>query len=149
MKKAAVEARIVDQVNSPTLLLCLEPEGASIQCREDSDEQLRGQLSMGTIVTVLDCGGGTVDMAVHRLKCEQNEDFLCEEVIPSSGGCEWGSKYVNSYFEVFLQEFFGEELYEQYTKNSIARLEILDYFEIIKKKFMPGEEERSRLQLSY
>jgi len=30
MRKAAVEAGIVDHVNSPNLLLCLEPEGASI-----------------------------------------------------------------------------------------------------------------------
>jgi len=33
MRKAALQAQIVDNVNSPNLLLCLEPEGASIQCR--------------------------------------------------------------------------------------------------------------------
>jgi hypothetical protein len=31
-------------------------------------------------------------------------------LIPSSGGCEWGSKYVDIYFEDFLKEFLGEEL---------------------------------------
>lgn len=30
MRRAALEAGIVDQLNSPNLLLCLEPEGASI-----------------------------------------------------------------------------------------------------------------------
>ena len=56
---------------------------------------------------VLDCGGGTVDITVHKLLCEIHEKFLCEEIIPSSGGCEWGSKYVDRYFEEFLAEFFG------------------------------------------
>ena len=41
MRKAAVEAGIIDELNSPALLLCLEPEGASIQCREDSEETVR------------------------------------------------------------------------------------------------------------
>jgi len=26
-------------------------------------------------------------------------------------GCEWGSKYVELYFEEFLKEFFGPELF--------------------------------------
>lgn len=33
MRKAAQQAEITDSVNSSNLLLCLEPEGASIQCR--------------------------------------------------------------------------------------------------------------------
>ncbi len=51
---------------------------------------------------VLDCGGGTVDITIHKLQCEIDEKFLCEELLPSSGGSEWGSKYVDKYFESFL-----------------------------------------------
>ena len=98
---------------------------------------------------VLDCGGGTVDITVHKLLCEPTEQFLCEELLPSSGGCEWGSKYVDFYFEKFLHEFFGEELYETYMKNATARLDILKHFEMLKRKFNPGTDDRSRLQLSY
>ena len=107
MRKAAVEAKIVDHINSSNLLLCLEPEGASIQCREDSEEGVRKQMVKGSVVMVLDCGGGTVDITVHKLTCEPEEQFLCEELLPSSGGCEWGSKYVDLYFEEFLKDFFG------------------------------------------
>jgi molecular chaperone DnaK (HSP70) len=103
----------------------------------------------GTVVLVLDCGGGTVDITVHRLTSDPVENFLCEEILPSSGGCEWGSKYVDKYFEEFLREFFGQELYEIYLKNAIARLEILKHFEMLKRKFNPGQDDRSRLQLSY
>jgi molecular chaperone DnaK (HSP70) len=149
MRKAAVEANIIDHSNSPNLLLCLEPEGASIQCREDAEDTLKEKMIKDTVVLVLDCGGGTVDITVHKLKSDPEENFLCEEILPSSGGCEWGSKYVDIYFEEFLCEFFGDELYNIYLKNAVARLEILKYFEMLKRKFNPGKDERSRLQLSY
>jgi molecular chaperone DnaK (HSP70) len=149
MRKAAVEAGIIEQSNSPSLLLCLEPEGASIQCREDAEESLKNEMTKGTVVLVLDCGGGTVDITVHRLTSDTHENFLCEEILPSSGGCEWGSKYVDKYFEEFLKDFFGPEIFDIYIKNAVARLEILKYFEMIKRKFNPGQEDRSRLQLSY
>jgi molecular chaperone DnaK (HSP70) len=63
------------------------------------------------VVMVLDCGGGTVDITIHKLTCNPDEKFLCEELLPSSGGCEWGSKYVDLYFEEFLKDFFGEKQY--------------------------------------
>jgi molecular chaperone DnaK (HSP70) len=114
MRKAAVEAGIVETTNSSNLLLCLEPEGASIQCREDAELSVKQQMVKGSVVMVLDCGGGTVDITVHKLICEPTEKFLCNELIPSSGGSEWGSKYVDLYFEDFLQDFFGQELYGLY-----------------------------------
>lgn len=73
MRKAAVEAAIIDQSNSAQLLLCLEPEGASIQCREDAEEALKQQMTKGTVVFVLDCGGGTVDITVHKLTSDPDE----------------------------------------------------------------------------
>ena len=90
-----------------------------------------------------------MDITVHKLSCETDENFLCEEFLPSSGGCEWGSKYVDAHFEQFLEQVFGEELYAAYIQNALARLEILKHFEMLKRKFNPGKEERSRLQLSY
>jgi len=73
MRKASVEAAIIDQSNSAQLLLCLEPEGASIQCREDAEESLKQQMTKGTVVFVLDCGGGTVDITVHKLTSDPDE----------------------------------------------------------------------------
>ena len=139
MRKAAVEAGIVKNWNSDKLWLCLEPEGASIQCREDIEEdELREKMTKGSIILVLDCGGGTVDITVSKLKCSPNEAFLSEEVLPSSGGCEWGSKYVDMNFEKFLKNFFDPSIYDYYTKNASSRFEILQHFELLKK-----------LQLSY
>lgn len=69
MRKAAVAAGIIESTSSSNLLLCLEPEGASIQCREDADQSVREQMIKNSIVMVLDCGGGTVDITVHKLLC--------------------------------------------------------------------------------
>jgi len=41
MRKAAFTAGIIDELSSGNLLLCLEPEGASIQCRNDAEDQLK------------------------------------------------------------------------------------------------------------
>jgi molecular chaperone DnaK (HSP70) len=101
-------------------------------------------------VMVLDCGGGTVDITIHKLKCNPDERFVCEELLPSSGGCEWGSKFVDFAFEKFLEKLFGEEFFQVYMKNAMARLDILKHFEMLKRKFDPSAaSSRSRLQLSY
>jgi len=131
------------------MLLCLEPEGASISVREDAEETVRQQMIKDTVVMVLDCGGGTVDITIHKLLCESHERFICEEIVPSSGGSDWGSKFVDRYFEEFLQEFFGDEFEAIYKNNAMGRLDVLKHFEMLKRKFNPGQDERSRLQLSY
>ena len=75
MRKAAVEAGIIDHSNSSNLLLCLEPEGASIQCREDAEDSLKEKMVKDSIVLVLDCGGGTVDITVHKLTSNPDENL--------------------------------------------------------------------------
>ena len=87
MRKAAVQAGIVKSWNSDKLWLCLEPEGASIQCREDIEEdELREKMTKGSIILVLDCGGGTVDITVSKLKCSPNEAFLSDRCYHHQGG---------------------------------------------------------------
>ena len=81
--------------------------------------------------------------------CEPDEKFLSNEVLSSTGGCEWGSKYVDSNFENFLKEFLGEKLFAVYQKNASMKIDILDAFELLKKKFNPENVKHSRLQLSY
>ena len=149
MRKAAVKAGIINDENSFNLLLCLEPEGASIQVREDSEEALKKKITKGSIIVVLDCGGGTVDITINKMLCEPDEKFLSNEVLSSTGGCEWGSKYVDQNFENFLKEFLGEKLFAVYQKNASMKIDILDAFEILKKKFNPENVKHSRLQLSY
>ena len=50
MRKAEVKAGIINEKNSFNVLLCLEPEGASIQVREDSEEALKKQIIKGILL---------------------------------------------------------------------------------------------------
>jgi len=34
-------------------------------------------MKKGSVIMVLDCGGGTVDITVHKLMCYTDEDFVC------------------------------------------------------------------------
>jgi hypothetical protein len=148
MRKAAVEAGIIGQSDSADLLLCLEPEGASIQCREDSDRAVKEGMKKGSVLMVLDCGGGTVDITVHKVLCHPNERYLCKELLPSSGGSDWGSKYVDLYFEDFLKEFLGQELFAEYKKSGVSRLDMLHDFEVLKKKFKGDGSDKCTIKLS-
>ena len=145
MRRASLQAGIIDELNSTNLLLCLEPEGASIQSREEAEPALRSQMVQNSVCMVLDCGGGTVDITVHKLLCNPEEQFVCDELLPSDGGTDWGSKFVDEAFEKFLAEFFGKELTEKYHSDASARLGIMKHFELLKRKFNPGHQERSRL----
>ena len=53
MRRAAMNAGIIDNINSPNLLLSLEPEGASIQCREDSEENIHQHNKMVLIFLLI------------------------------------------------------------------------------------------------
>lgn len=56
---------------------------------------------------------------------------------------------MDRHFEEFLLKLFGSEFYEVYKANAMARLEILKHFEMMKRKFNPGVDDRSRLQLNF
>ena len=53
------------------------------------------------------------------------------------------------YYEEFLEDFLGKEIFGFYKKNSIARLDILKDFEIIKRKYKGQANERSISKFSY
>jgi hypothetical protein len=69
---------------------------------------------------VVDAGGGTVDITVHR---NRSEGGLVELHSPSGGA--WGSFYINKEFEKLLEELLGAEM-----KNTSAWFQIMDIFEV-------------------
>ena len=56
-----------------------------------------------SVVMVLDCGGGTVDITVHKLLCEPSEKFLCNELIPSSEVVNGAQNMLISILKNFLE----------------------------------------------
>lgn len=56
--------------------------------------------------------GGTVDIAVHGVE----EDFQVKEVASAVGG-DWGSTMIDDAFENFLNELFGDDVYNELKEN--------------------------------
>ena len=58
------------------LILALEPEAASLCCRQNRKEL---KFESGTKYMVVDCGGGTVDIAVHEIDEQGNTNQKQEQ----------------------------------------------------------------------
>merc|ERR1712166_870827 len=79
--------------------LALEPEASSLAVRTLWSR--RGEpLANGSVYALYDCGGGTVDVSVHRV-----EDSGLVQVQKPTGG-DWGSTNVDKGFEKMLEDIF-------------------------------------------
>ena len=130
-------------------MLALEPESAAIHCRCKATEAGKGEeyVVKAESYIVIDIGGGTVDIASHKIV----EGHIEEIDIPA--GNFWGGTTVNEEFSKFLQKCVGDPDYSRYIKSSSpviearhkAQLSDLLYtrFETQKKRFGSGEPEKS------
>jgi hypothetical protein len=99
MRRAAQMAGLIDEgtEEADRLLLVLEPEAAALHCQQVMVRKNEsGPLIADKVIMIVDAGGGTVDITVHRV----TGDGL-DELIPSGGGLH-GSKYVDRSFREFL-----------------------------------------------
>ena len=87
-------------------MLVYEPEAAALFCQYDF---LKQQYLYDYIYDheksylVVDCGGGTVDIAAHKMTRKQGKNPIIDELAPPSGD-EWGGFAVNDQFELLLQK---------------------------------------------
>lgn len=98
MRLAAVEAGLIEDIDSDRLQLALEPEGAVISSAMDAPPELRSKLTIGQRLMILDCGGGTVDVTVSELL--GSDPPKLKEILPPSGG-SWGGTLVDAEFRKF------------------------------------------------
>ena len=88
------------------LIIALEPECAALYVRSQEDKHgAFKSLQYG----VVDCGGGTVDIAYHGIENCANGKFFLKELAPPSGG-PYGGMLVDEEFEKLLEPVFGEQL---------------------------------------
>jgi hypothetical protein len=99
MRLSALEAGLIDELDSERLQLALEPEGAVIASAMDAPADVRAKLKVGQRVMILDCGGGTVDVTVSELVGASPPKL--REVLAPSGG-SWGGTYVDAEFRKFI-----------------------------------------------
>ncbi|KAG2465285.1 HS12A protein, partial [Polypterus senegalus] len=126
MRLAAEKAGLINNTFSKNLIICLEPEAASLFCKTlrssgflaegTNDPKMEHKPGMQYIV--VDCGGGTIDLAAYELL----EDQYVKECCSPSGG-PWGSCMVDDEFRAFLEELFGVQLWQEYIKKDPAGLQ--------------------------
>nr|XP_022295601.1 heat shock 70 kDa protein 12A-like isoform X2 [Crassostrea virginica] len=119
MREAAIQAGI----NTDQLVLALESEAASIYCQfchygEQTDEDtfsindaFRRLLKEKREYMVVDLGGGTVDITVHK----STEDQNLEEVMSATGG-PFGGTTVDTAFEKLLEIIGSKDILSTFKK---------------------------------
>ncbi|WAQ99933.1 HS12A-like protein [Mya arenaria] len=124
MRTAANNAGIPDEM----LSLALEPEAASVFCKEELGLKI---VPVGCRYIVLDLGGGTGDITVH----EVNPDERLKELHQPTGG-DFGGTNVDNKFKLILVRLFGAEVVSKFKYNHMQEYwELMTDFEIKKKKF--------------
>ncbi|XP_047227053.1 heat shock 70 kDa protein 12A-like [Girardinichthys multiradiatus] len=120
MRQAATQAGIVTKGTEEQLVITLEPEAASIWCKKlPSDGFITGNdisksldQCPGTQYIVVDCGGGTIDITVHKVL----EGGALKELHKVSGN-NLGGQTVDRKFKKFLNEILPDGVWDEYVKN--------------------------------
>ena len=86
------------------MMLVYEPEAAALFCQYDFLKQ-QHFANYEKSYLVVDCGGGTVDIAAHKMTRKEGKNTFIKELAPASGG-EWGGFAINDQFEMLLQTIF-------------------------------------------
>ncbi|XP_052795788.1 heat shock 70 kDa protein 12A-like [Mya arenaria] len=126
MRTAAVNAGIPEDM----LSLALEPEAASLDCRDLLGEAAK---YVGYRYMVLDLGGGTADITAHEVA----DDGNLTELHPPTGG-DFGGTKVDIKFDELMSRIFGETVLKRFKQEYMQ-----DYWELMldlerKKKMFNG-----------
>ncbi|MBN3300745.1 HS12A protein, partial [Amia calva] len=143
MRLAATEAGLVSELDSEQLILALEPEAASMWCKQLPKEGFVGEggrdntfdQTPGVQYIAVDCGGGTIDITVHKVL----ENGSLKELQRASGG-GWGGTSVDKQFQAFLKETFNLGVWDRYKREHPGELHRMMY-SFSTQKCTSGEED--------
>ncbi|XP_012946684.1 heat shock 70 kDa protein 12A [Aplysia californica] len=150
MREAAHKGGLIEKPNSEQLVIALEPEAASLHCRNLPATDFVGykdsgsatpSFEPGTKYLVVDAGGGTIDVVAHKIR----KDGRIRELFRATGGA-WGGTVIDRQFQNLLESIFGKEFIETFQKEYPKDfVELLQDFEIKKR----GECDSIRVSLPY
>ena len=110
---------MISREDSSKLVLCLEPEAACMACEDQrlSEQGAAGReiLNVNDRFMVLDCGGGTVDITMHKV--DQMMPLKLSEIRARDGG-DYGSTYVDQEYQKFLMELIGVDRWNRFNPSS-------------------------------
>ncbi|XP_048860116.1 heat shock 70 kDa protein 12A-like [Brienomyrus brachyistius] len=130
MREAATQAGLVSELNSDQLILALEPEAASVWCKQLPSEGFvaegiskdKLEERPGIQYMVVDCGGGTIDITVHEVL----DGGYLKELHKASGG-DMGGETANKKFKSFLRDIFHFQTWDKYVREHPAELQKMMY----------------------
>lgn len=130
MRIAALKSGIIESLMSTKLSMVLEPEAAAVHAAKHPQNAIND----GDIFMVLDAGGGTVDLTLHRSHGE-NDEMKFFEVAPGLGkSC--GATFVDNHFLDFFKVKVGEKVFNQVKEERpIEIFNLLNGWEAIKRNF--------------
>ncbi|ESP02145.1 hypothetical protein LOTGIDRAFT_212681 [Lottia gigantea] len=150
MREAAHKGGLIDKQNSDQLVIALEPEAASLHCRNLPSTNFLGYkdnnlakptFEPGTKYLVVDAGGGTIDVVAHKIR----KDERIKELFRATGGA-WGGTVIDRQFLLLLIKIFGQDFInifqKEYPKDYV---ELMQDFEIKKR----GDSDSVRVSLPY
>ncbi|ETO09642.1 hypothetical protein RFI_27739 [Reticulomyxa filosa] len=137
MREAAHRAGLISDSISDHLLIAFEPECGSVVARR----YCHG-LKKGDKYILLDLGGGTADIACHRVLDEKS----VSQIYAPSGG-PWGSTYIDDAFWGLLCEIFGREIMEEFkTKYSNEHVQLIENFKQAKHSYNPTSPDTPKIK---
>ena len=83
----------------------MEPEAAALYCQKEILNTEAKDAEVTSHYLVVDCGGGTLDMAAHKLTKTKDGKVYIEEIHQAHGG-PYGGFNVNDEFEKLLENLF-------------------------------------------
>ncbi|XP_038163757.1 heat shock 70 kDa protein 12A-like [Cyprinodon tularosa] len=138
MREAAMQAGIVEARNKEKLIIALEPEAASLWCKQlpaegfiaEHQGQTKLEQSPGTQYIVVDCGGGTIDITVHEVL----KGGALKELHKASGN-NLGGQTVDQRFKEFLRKIFCNGVWDEFEKKHPNDVKKMMYdFTLFKKQ---------------
>jgi hypothetical protein len=141
MRSAAHRAGLVSEKDSEQLLVILEPEAAALHARVSRDVEMEED----SVFMVVDAGGGTVDITMHKVVSRNGETVL-SELAPGLGGC-CGSTYVDKNFEQWFRAQVGKAVFDSWKERCPAEyLELMGQWETAKRGFRGSRQAAARVK---
>ena len=114
------------------MIFALEPEAAAIFCEKEILAVKKGYMEKEADYLIVDCGGGTVDIAAHRLSKDDDNSIFIEELAPPQGGASGGFS-VNRLFEEMLWKLFT--ITDQEQRDEIKTTYAREWTKFVSKEF--------------
>ncbi|CAG8612540.1 uncharacterized protein OCT59_012211 [Rhizophagus irregularis] len=119
MRKCALDAGLIDDLDSKKLEFTTEPEAAAIYCKDNVLKE-HDLATSGTIFMIVDCGGGTVDLTTRKLL---NENQLGE--ITERAGDYCGSSFIDGAFLDHLRTILDNHPMDLLKENYYGQMQYM------------------------